>query len=418
VFWDRFAEDVLMNQLSTSQSDNDMSDDVLQRAIASIQAETIPAGPPPQLIADTLHVLQKSEQPTQKSVRFVPRSKTIKTITAAASLLFIVGTATLVTLGIKTPSSAFGQALKQLREARSMTYVQLMTIKGQQQPVRTRVFIAENGRKRNELLGIGGSGGVTTIFDAGGYMRITLIEASKTALVPEAKENQAVHTGADFLSWLQALKKLGDKPEKQLGQKELEGRRVTGFVATQGTFTFTMWVDNATGQPVRIEYTAPIKGAGYDDVAMTDFRFDQKLDESLFSFDVPAGYKVLQQLPVPSVPGGETSVIEALRGYTRRDGGKFPSSLADWGPWAVLFSKDNSGGLLSSESTRVLAHLGAITPFLMSMPKDSYAYLGKGKTLDQKDAIVFWYKKPDGAYRAIYGDLSAKDVKAENLPKK
>ena len=65
-----------------------------------------------------------------------------------------------------------------------------------------------------------------------------------------------------------------------------------------------------------------------------------------------------------------------------------------------------------------MANLGASLPFLVSMRKDNYAYLGKGKTVDQKDAIVFWYKKADGTYRAIYGDLSAKDIKAENLPKK
>ena len=52
------------------------------------------------------------------------------------------------------------------------------------------------------------------------------------------------------------------------------------------------------------------------------------------------------------------------------------------------------------------------------MPKDNYAYLGKGKTVDQKDAIVFWYKKPDGTYRAIYGDLSAKDISADEVPTK
>ena len=116
-----------------------------------------------------------------------------------------------------------------------------------------------------------------------------------------------------------------------MGQQELDGKQVTGFVATQGNFTFTMWVDQATGQPVRIEYDAPLSGAGYEHVAMTDFRFGEKLDESLFSFDVPAGYKVQQQLAVPAVSGGEASVIEALRGWTKRDGGKFPASLTNWG---------------------------------------------------------------------------------------
>src|SRR5207244_4027655 len=145
--------------------------------------------------------------------------------------------------------------------------------------------------------------------------------------------------GQDFLAWLQALKKLGDKPDKELGQQELDGKRVTGFVATQGNLTFTIWVDTATQELVRIEHDSPIKGTAYERAAMTDFRFDQQLDESLFSVAVPAGYTV-QQLAVPSVPGGEASVIEALRGYTKRDDGKFPPSLSDWGPWAVLFSKD------------------------------------------------------------------------------
>ena len=344
----------------------------------------------------------------------------MKAITTAASLLFIAGTATLLTLAIKTPSSAFGQALKQLREARSMSYVGLITVQGQQQPIRTRVFVAEDGRKRQEMETpvIGKPGGVVTIFDAAGKIRIVLIENSKLALVhDQAKTERGKIVGPGFLAWLQTLKKLGDKPDKELGQKELEGKRVTGFVATQGTFTFTMWVDSATGKIVRIENNSPVNGADYH-VVMTDFRFNEKLDDSLFSFAVPAGYKVRQQPMTPSVPGGEASVVEALRGYAKRAGGKFPSSLADWGPWVAIFSKGSSDGTPDSEATHVMANLGAILSFLVSMPKNNYAYLGKGKTVNQKDAIVFWYKRADGTYRAIYGDLSAKDIKAENLPKK
>jgi len=409
-----------MNQQSTDPSENEMSDDILQRAIASIEEETVPVGPPPKLIAATLHALQEPGQSPQRSVRLVPRTKTMKATMTAASLLFIVGTATFLTLAIKTPSSAFGQALRQLREARSMSYAGLITVQGQQQPIRTRVFVAEDGRKRQEMEtpGIGKSGRVVTIFDAAGKIRIVLIENSKLALVyDQAKEERGEIVGPGFLAWLQTLKKLGDKPDKELGQKELEGKRVTGFVATQGTFTFTMWVDGATGRIVRIENDSPVNGADYH-VAMTDFRFDEKLDESLFSFAVPAGYKVQQQPTTPPAPGGEASVVEALRGYAKRAGGKFPSSLSDWGPWAVFFSKGSSEGMLDSDATHVLAHLGAILPFLVSMPKENYAYLGKGKTVDQKDNIVFWYKRADGTYRAIYGDLSAKDIKGENLPKK
>jgi outer membrane lipoprotein-sorting protein len=409
-----------MNRQSTDPSENGMSDEILQRAIASMEDEAVPAGPPPKLVAATLQALQESDQPHQRSVRLMPRTMTTKVLTTAASLLFLVGTATLLTLAIKTPSSAFGQALRQLREARSMSYAGLMTVPGQQQPIRTRVFIAEDGRKRQEMETpvIGKPGGVVTIFDAAGQIRLVLIETLKVALVHDpVKPERGNVVGPGFLAWLQTLKKLGDKPDKELGQKELEGKRVTGFVATQGTFTFTMWVDSATGKIARIENDSPVNGADYH-VVMTNFRFDEKLDDSLFSFAVPAGYKVQQQAMPPTPPGGEASVVEALRGYAKRAGGKFPSSLAAWGPWSVLFSKSNSNGTPDSEATHVMANLGASLSFLVSMPKNNYAYLGQGKTVEHKDAIVFWYKKADGTFRAIYGDLSVKDIKAENLPKK
>ena len=51
------------------------------------------------------------------------------------------------------------------------------------------------------------------------------------------------------------------------------------------------------------------------------------------------------------------------------------------------------------------------------MTKDDYEYLGKDKTLADTEAIIFWYKTKDGSYRAVYGDLSAKAVAVDDLPK-
>jgi outer membrane lipoprotein-sorting protein len=415
-----------MNQQSKHQRENEVPDDALQRAMASMLGETVPPGPPPELIAATLRRLRESDRPLYNSLPFVPRTKMMKLMTTAAGLLLTASLATLLVLAPKAPSSAFGQAVKQVREARSMSYTQLLTVEGAKEPIRSKEFVAADGRKRSELQ----SAGITTItiFDAAGMSRLMLLENLKQALVSDQaneatslgppNENQGRRAGNDFLGWLAALKRLGDKPDKDLGQQVFDGKRVTGFVATQGKFTFTMWVDDATQEPVRIEYDSPLQGTGYQHVAMTDFRFDENLDESLFSLAVPAGYTVQQEPAVPKVPGGEASVVEALRGWTKRDGGNFPASLTDWGPWSVLFTKDIGGGTLDAETVRVMGHLGAITPFLLSMPKDSYAYLGEGKTVEQKDSIVFWYKKQDGTFRAVYGDLSAKDVDAEGVPKK
>lgn len=287
-----------MNEQSTDPSENTMSDDILQRALASMEAETVPAGPPPELIAATQHSLRVSRQPIRKFLPFIPRTKLMKLITTAAGLLLTASLVILLTLALKSPSSAFGQALKQLRESHTMSYTQLITAKGQQQPAKVRDFIAEDGRMRSELAGVGKSGGTVTIFDAAGNIRLTLSEdaTTKTAHVPDPTTKLAPKIpGCGRMEWLQSLKKLGEKPDKELGQKELEGKQVTGFAASQGGFKFTIWVDIATGDPVRIEYDSPPEGDVIH-VTMTDFRFNEKLDESLFSYDVPAGYKVYQRL--------------------------------------------------------------------------------------------------------------------------
>ena len=63
-----------------------------------------------------------------------------------------------------------------------------------------------------------------------------------------------------------------------------------------------------------------------------------------------------------------------------------------------------------------MAHLGSTLPFLMTLSKDDYQYLGAGKTLDDKRCIVFWYRKEDATLRAIYNDLSVADVQEKDLP--
>ena len=63
-----------------------------------------------------------------------------------------------------------------------------------------------------------------------------------------------------------------------------------------------------------------------------------------------------------------------------------------------------------------MGHLGAITALLSGVSKDDYAYLGEGKTVKETDAIIFWCKNKQGVYRAVYGDLSVKDISKEQLP--
>jgi len=72
----------------------------------------------------------------------------------------------------------------------------------------------------------------------------------------------------------------------------------------------------------------------------------------------------------------------------------------------------------AEEGTQKGMSLGKGMLFHMSILDQDSHYAGSGVKVGEADKAVFWYL-PDGAdtYRVIYGDLSVKDVAAENLPK-
>ena len=177
---------------------------------------------------------------------------------------------------------------------RSLSYTQVMVTEGTQHPTIGKYYVAEDGRMRTEL-----AVGNTTVFDKTGQIRLSLSERPKTALVYSPRTDLDYNVGGGRLRWLKSLKDLGDLPDKELGQKELDGKQATGFVARLRENTYTIWTDTATGDLLRVEYDSKINGSPTV-ITMSDFRFGETLDESLFSFEVPDGYKVIQRLAVAS----------------------------------------------------------------------------------------------------------------------
>ncbi len=182
-----FVERALMNEQLSDDLEAEAPDQILQQAVAAIQAERVPVGPPPQLVATTLNALRESVLPHTRFLPFKPTTKIVKVVTTAAAILLIAGSITLLGLALNSPSSAFGQVLKRVREVRRLSYFQSQTIAGQQRPITTRVFIAENGRRRSELLGSDKTSSVVTIFDTTGNIRLVLMETTKSAIIGDAK---------------------------------------------------------------------------------------------------------------------------------------------------------------------------------------------------------------------------------------
>ncbi len=351
--------------------------------------------------------------PTVTRSNFLTRRMLMKTLLASSGVAIVAVAALFLSTEFSSNSQAYAEVLKQIKAARTLTYTNYVYVETQAEPIKTKEYCAADGRRRSE------HGSLTTIFDDHSMIRLTLIGDTKTAMVIPPSKDQASLPSYTQRDWIESLSKLSDKPDKELGEKQLDGRTVIGFEASHGPTKFTLWLDAQSKQVVRIELDHPrIQGMPVLKSAMTDFRFDEPLDEALFSLEVPAGYKVMELNPVvmEQLLDGELNIVEALRGYTKKADGKFPTSLTDWGDWAELFSKDSTDGKLSPETTKVMGHLGAILPFLTGLSQDDYAYLGDGKTTEEATAIIFWYKNKAGVYRAIFGDLSVKDVTKEQLP--
>lgn len=239
--------------------------------------------------------------------------------------------------------------------------------------------------------------------------------------------------------WFQQLKQSHGKPEKELGKKTLNGKKVKGFLVKVADGTQSVWIDEATGNIEAIEFED--KG-GTMKMTVGDFKFDDPaIDDSVFSTRVPVGYKKTQTPPTVDCmidcsrqgstdsaivgedgpPGdvidmpardfsSEAGVISALTEYTSASGGEYPDQLEDIDNQASIRKAKEHVKQAGSMIFSVVSHV--------TFPEDgTYAYLGKGKKLGQKDEIIFWYKKPDGSYRALYGDLVFKDIKPEDLPK-
>ena len=345
-----------------------------------------------------------SHQPVRPTISPpIHRRRVLTLTTLAAGILLVVG----ATMLLPSTSTAFAQVIEQLKSAGAFRYTMLIYTNQREKPVEVKVMVADNGRERSE------SSGTISVMDADGLLRLTLIEVGKTAIVAQPPKNMPHVTAQRQLAWLEQLKAHGTKPDGKLGVKKLDGRSVEGFMAKQGRHEFSIWVDIKTNELVQIEHDGMVEGSPVSKVVMRDFRFNETFDESLFSFEAPKGYKVMQLPPSPTLLSGEESIIEALRGFTKLADGKFPKSLVNWGEWFVFLSKS---GASQERTAAIAARLGTILPFLSTMSKDDYQYLGAGKTIRDDRTIVFWHRTDDRQIRAIYNDFTVAVIKETDLP--
>jgi outer membrane lipoprotein-sorting protein len=165
-----------------------------------------------------------------------------------------------------------------------------------------------------------------------------------------------------------------------------------------------------------------------------EIAFDVELDDSLFALVPPAGYEFKTVKPPPIT---EKDVLEFVAIVVDYYDKTFPDRL----PQFAQNSKEDLERLLRAQQAvqkkegaspaqvklvEAMAQWyqtgipgpGPLHVFVtQEITAGTWKYIGKGVKLGDKDRIVGWYQpKGSRTYRVIHGDLSVKDVEAQDLP--
>ena len=286
-----------------------------------------------------------------------------------------------------------------------------------------------------------------TIEDAVNLKRLSLNPRKKTATISELAMPFCDPRGAFF--W--------EKEYIKTRELELVGRRQTktGEVnvfrtaffdkANSRDWSYDFWIDAKTKQLVAVYVPGaniydpekdPVRDNPPEKEWFTsepilsvkhDINFEAELPESLFSLEPPEDYSIEHQ---PRHWVTEEEMVDFLGILAEYNNKTFPDQ-------PVTPSSDKINEIYEMpEKERTVSEQKLLETMdyykmasLNMMPirhfvqdqtvEKSFRYLGKGINLGDQDRIVCWYRLKDtNSYRAVYGDLSIREVAPEDLPLK
>jgi len=332
----------------------------------------------------------------------------VSRLIAAAVVCLAVAAPWLLIPGESSSAFAFNRIAAALVEAKTARFQMEVNIEGLPAQ-KSQAYYQAPGKFRQELP----MGGVSISDEAAGKT-LTLIQAAKSAVVTTSKGRHAGTATKDpFFRLRELLSKKQDAKESEfrsIGEKDIGGKRASGFQSESAAGRFTLWGDADTGLPVRVE--ALWSETPRTEVVMTDFEINVALEESMFDLVPPADYKV-QTFEVDLSPASEADLIESLRLCGRLSGGEFPDSLGPAGIASFIgkHTKERFKTGSEAEMKEVMKEISPIARgfrFALELPESTGAhYAGKGVKQGTAEKPVFWYRPAGSAkFRIIRADLS------------
>ena len=359
-----------------------------------------------QALAGSLETLKVHMEPNRR--RTLMKSP-ITRIAAAAAVVAIAVTAGALMLGGRP---AFAKVIKPILYARTVAF-DFIVGDETTSPVLHDVVVEPRIRRTFSNMP------TVLVLDLEGGRMLTLDPPSKTAIYMDIQGQLVEGTQSVLKLVRDIVQQIADHPKdvQDLGRREMDGRSTAGYrVKGYGT-KLHIWADVATATPVRIELY------GQQSVTvLKNIEFDVPVDEALVSMDVPAGYTE-QKADLNMHNFTEQDFVESLRTWAQVvNEGTFPDTVSvevALQQMPVLGAKIGQLNLSAEEGTKMGVAFGKGLGFLQMLDyQGEWHYGGKGVTLGDAKAAVFWYRRGDAkTYRVIYGDLHVEDVELDRLPK-
>jgi hypothetical protein len=236
--------------------------------------------------------------------------------------------------------------------------------------------------------------------------------------------------------WMTGLANYSGQPDRDLGIKEIAGRRAHGFeVAASklepdfmipGVAVMRIWADVQSRLPVlfEVEIKGSTPGVTRGTVRFDEFQWDLPLSDDLFHVAVPDGFTD-RTPPAKTDQEKEEHLVQALRGYADVAGHypKFKILTGDvFHDMAAKAGIPEDPAQRTPEQIKSKAYVDLLKSvwgwniaFDILRDNPDAAYHGRTVGPEDGDKVLFRWLLDDGRYRVLYGDLRFETVTAEQL---
>ncbi len=339
------------------------------------------------------------------------------------------------------PVSAMEKMAENIREAKSYKCIQIVRHK-EDSPESRGAAVSEGrytvywlapGSSRTEVAHPdsriwNGPGPESTIIEPAGKAGIAINHRTKQFRRYPPRQKPAY---SGVLDDLPNLGRFSGKADRELGTREINGKRAQGFLikiekmsldASRVSGFVEVWLDPDSNLPLLVRYPEIKQMLVYSTTQEdTDIEWNIDLDPKLFDTTPPEGYADATPKPLP-LEEAVQQITQALRIYAEASKGRYPLEgvvsdepcddlcrMLGLARWPAVDATDGNAGKAAKaiKGFDQLVHVQAFSP--------EFAYYGKTVGPDDKNTVLLRWKLDDGRYEVIFGDLRSETVTVERL---